>query len=82
MIKGDATLTVTHATLVAALQEYFQRHFAVGSCPTIYGINLLTQGNAGTRTFTVTLGDQPSLPEVEPAIGPIVRAGRRLDMEA
>ena len=35
MIKGAATMTVTHETLVVALQEYLLRHFAVGSCPTL-----------------------------------------------
>lgn len=84
MIKGDAKLTITHQTVVVALQEYFQRHFAAGSCPTIHGIAEIRPGGSklarDVRNFEVALGDAVSTPPLE--YGVSAGSNRQYDLEA
>lgn len=60
MIKGLASLVVTKATVIAALQQYFNDCTAPGYQVRVEGITMESRGSQITSdSFSITLVEQP-----------------------
>lgn len=71
MIKGEAKLTITHDTLKAALQLYFeQRVFASGACPEVRSVEQAEKYSNETFSVTLAGSELPAASAPEPPSDP------------
>lgn len=63
MIKGDATINVTHDTIVAAMQDYLAKTFAAGAVPVVRRVSEDKKSYGDEpRTFTIEVGEATKAP--------------------
>lgn len=58
MIKGQGTLQVSEATIMAAVQEYLDRRLAEGMHVEVTGIKWSTESTGMTNTFSVSIKEK------------------------